>query len=137
MQLTSFVAIVLALALSCMVKITHHFIRARARVIWDIRALLAAAILFLSVLSEFFSIWGIGGGGSFSFLDLLGLMASPTRLSLAALAVLPDEVPKDGLDLAKFYLANLCFCGFCPRIHQRLLREYSQGMGGNRREHPA
>lgn len=118
MQLTSFVAIVLALALSDMVRSTHHLLRGRAKVVWDIRPLLAAVVLFLSVLSEFFSIRGIGGAGSFSFFDLIGLMATPTLLSLAALAVLPDDVPEDGLDLGKFYLANrLYLCGFRPRIH--------------------
>jgi len=33
-------------------------------------------------------------------------MVTPTLVSLAALAVLPDEVPEGALDLGEFYLAN-------------------------------
>src|SRR5262245_51801197 len=93
----AFITIVLALALSDMVQSTHRLLRARAKVIWDIRPLLAAVIVFLSVLSEFFSLWGVAPVESLSFLELVGLMVTPTLLSVTALAVLPDQVPENGL----------------------------------------
>ena len=104
--LRSFVTIVLALALVDMVQSTHRLLRARARVGWDVRPLLAAVVIFLSVLSEFFSLWGVGAIESFSFPELVGLMVTPTLLSLAALAVLPDDVPQGGLDLGEFHIGN-------------------------------
>jgi hypothetical protein len=58
--LSAFVTIVLALAVSDMVQSTHRLLRARAKIVWDVRPIIAAAVVFLSVLSEFFSLWGVG-----------------------------------------------------------------------------
>ena len=104
--LAAFVTIVLAIALTDLIQSSHRLIRARRRVKWDVLPLMVAFFVYLSVLSEFFSLWGELGGQSFSFIDLVGLMVVPTFVALLAFAVLPDEVPAEGLDLTAFYLEN-------------------------------
>jgi len=50
----------------------------------------------------------VGAVRTFRFYELVGLMVTPTLISLAALAVLPDEIPDGGLDLGdRVYLYTL------------------------------
>ena len=104
--LAAFVTIVLAIALTDLVLSTHRLIRARDRIKWDVMPLLAAAFVYLTVLSEFFGLWDEVRVEHFTFYDLVWLMTIPTLFSLAAFAVLPDEVPARGLNLTTFYFAN-------------------------------
>lgn len=104
--LAAFVTIVLAIALTDLVQSTHRLVRAREKVKWDILPLGVALFVYLAVLSEFFSLWGELAVQSFSFLDLVGLMVLPTIVALLAFAVLPDDVPGEGVDLTAFYLQN-------------------------------
>lgn len=105
--LAGFVTIMLAIALTDMVQSTHRLLRDRARVKWDVLTPLLALWVFLWVLSEFFSLWVDARFDRLTFYGLLALVSVPTLTSLAAFAVLPDEVPAGGLDLQRFYFDNL------------------------------
>lgn len=104
--LAAFVTIVLAIAVTDMVHSTHRLLRQGRRVRWHVIPILAAVFVFLSVLSEFFELWRVAGTRRFGYFDLVGLMVTPMLVAIAACAVLPDEVPQDGLDLQAFYFAN-------------------------------
>ena len=104
--LAAFVSIVLAVALSDMVQSTHRLLRAGRKVRWDPLTPLLAFITFLSVLSEFFGLWGDARFDRLTFYGLVGFMAVPTLQALVAFAVLPDDVPENGLDLRRFYFDN-------------------------------
>lgn len=104
--LSAFATIVLAVALTDLVQSTHRLIRARRRIKWDVLPLIAAVFIYLTVLSEFFSLWDEFRVQRFAFYELVWLMTVPTLATFAAFAVLPDEVPESGLDLTEFYFAN-------------------------------
>jgi hypothetical protein len=104
--LAAFVSIVLGVALSDMIQSAHRLIRARQRIQWDpLTPLFAVSVLF-GLLSSFFSLWGDARFDRLTFYGLLGFMAQPMLQALLAFAVLPDEVPKQGLDLRTFYFDN-------------------------------
>lgn len=104
--LSSFVTIVLAIALTDMIQSTHRLLRARHRVKWDILTPLLASWVFLWVLSEFFTLWLDARYETITYFGLLSLMAVPTVAALMAYAALPDEIPEEGLDLEQFYFQN-------------------------------
>jgi hypothetical protein len=97
---------VLALAVGDWVQSLHRLIRERQRVRWSLVALVAAIVVFLAILEEFFGLWRLAGVERFTYLDLLALIVPPILLSLAAMTVLPDDVPEGGLDLAEYYMEN-------------------------------
>jgi hypothetical protein len=104
--LAAFVSIVLAVALTDMIQSAHRLIRNRVRVRWDPLTPIFAVSIFLGLLASFFSLWGDARFDRLTYYGLVGLMAAPTVTALAAFAVLPDEVPKGGLDLRQFYFDN-------------------------------
>ena len=104
--LAAFVSVILALAVGDWVQSLHRLIRARDRVRWSAIAILAALLVFLAILEEFFGLWRIAGAERFTYLDLLALVIPPIILSLAAMTVLPDEVPAEGIDLTQHYMDN-------------------------------
>lgn len=104
--LTAFVTIVLAIALTDMIQSTHRLLRRRAQVKWDILTPLLALVVLLWILSEFFGLWLDARFDRITYYGLAGLMAVPVITALAAYAVLPDDVPAKGLDLAQFYWNN-------------------------------
>ena len=104
--LAAFVSVVLALALSDLVQSLHRLLRARRRVKWSLTALIAAMTVFMAILEEFFGLWRFTGVERFTYFDLLTLIVPAILLSIAAMTVLPDEVPDEGLDLAQYYLEN-------------------------------
>lgn len=104
--LSAFITIVLAIALTDLLMSLHRLIIARRRVRWSVLPLVAASYIFVSVVSEFFSIWVVADVPRVSFFYLLLLVAVPSVLVLAAFTVLPDEVPAEGLDLGEAYMAN-------------------------------
>lgn len=104
--LAAFVTVVLALAVSDWVQSFHRLLRARRRVRWSLTAIVAAFVVFLAILEEFFGLWRLAGVERFTYLDLLALIVPPILLSIAAMTVLPDEVPEAGIDLAKHYMDN-------------------------------
>ena len=105
----AFVTIVLAIALTDMVQSTHKLLRARSRVKWDALTPLFALWIFLWVLLEFFSLWLDARYDRLTYFGLVGLMVVPTFTALAAYAVLPDDVPDEGLDLERFYYENRAY----------------------------
>ena len=101
--LSAFVTIVVALAVADLATSLHRLIRARERVRWRLLPLLAAAFIYLSLMTEFFEIWRFTSFTHLSFYGLLFNMSEPLLAFLAAAAVLPDDVPAQGLDLDTFY----------------------------------
>ena len=104
--LAAFVSVILALAVSDWLQSFHRLLRARKRVRWNLVAILAACLVFLSILEEFFDMWRLAGVERFTYVDLLTLIFPPIVISIAAMTVFPDEVPESGLDLADHYLEN-------------------------------
>jgi len=102
--LAAFISVVLALAISDLVTSLHRLIRARRRVKWSLTALIAALTVFMAILEEFFGLWRFTGVQRFTYFDLLTLIVPAILLSIAAMTVLPDEVPDEGLDLAEHYM---------------------------------
>lgn len=101
--LSAFVTIVVALAVADLATSLHRLIRARERVKWRVLPLLATTFIYLSLMTEFFEIWRFTAVTRLSFYGLLFNMSEPLLAFLAAAAVLPDEVPSEGLDLDVFY----------------------------------
>jgi hypothetical protein len=104
--LAAFVTVVLSLAIGDLVQSVHRLLRARLRVQWSLMALFAAATVFLAILEEFFALWRLAGIERFTYYELLTLILPPIVLSLAAMAVLPDEIPPEGLDLGDYYMSH-------------------------------
>jgi hypothetical protein len=104
--LAAFVTIVLALALTDVIQSVHRLIRARARIVWSVLPLFAAAFIYLAILSEFFSLWNNLQVDQISFARLVWFMIPPVFITLASFACLPDVVPEEGLDLGQFYYDN-------------------------------
>ena len=104
--LAAFISVVLALAISDWLQSLHRLLRARKKVRWSLTAILAACLVFLAILEEFFGLWRLAGVERFTFVDLLVLIVPPILLSMAAMAVLPDDVPDSGIDLAEHYMDN-------------------------------
>jgi len=104
--LAAFVTIVLALALSDLLISVHRLLRARKRVHWRPLPLVLATFVALSLLTCFFELWDLTRWTSLSYYGLLWQVVQYVPIFLAASAVLPDEVPEDGLDLDQFYFAE-------------------------------
>lgn len=104
--LASFVSIILAIALTDMIHSMHRLLKFRHKVKWDPLILMLALTVFVLVLWQFFGLWGDARYGSLSFNGLLALILVPTIYTFAAFAVLPDEVPPEGIDLRAFYFEN-------------------------------
>lgn len=104
--LAAFVSIILALAVSDLVQSFHKLLRARRRVKWSLTALIATLTVFMAILEEFFGLWRFTGVERFTYFDLLTLIVPAILLSIAAMTVLPDEIPEQGLDLAHHYMEN-------------------------------
>jgi hypothetical protein len=104
--LAAFVSIVLAIALTDMIHSMHRLLRARHRVKWDALILLLALTVLVLVLWQFFGLWGDYRFDRLTFNGLIALMIVPIIYAFAAFAVLPDEVPVEGIDLRQFYFYN-------------------------------
>ena len=102
--LAAFVTIILALALTDMIHSLHRLLMSRRRVKWDLLTPLMAVVIFLAIVSGFFSLWEDAQFENLTFYGLLQFMVMPILIALAAFAVLPDEVPVEGLDLRQFYM---------------------------------
>ncbi|MDB5429506.1 MAG: hypothetical protein JWP35_622 [Caulobacter sp.] len=104
--LSAFVTIVLALGLGDMIQSLHRLLDARRRVRWGVLPLVSAVLVFILVVSEFFSLTLTFGITRITYFGVVGLLAVPTLTALAAFSVLPDHVPDEGLDLGDFYQRN-------------------------------
>ena len=106
-NISTLITIIFGLMLTDLFASVHRLIRNRRRVRWHWLPLLVAWYMLTTVLKNW---WGLvihDGGGVwasgwiFFFYGHLLLL-----LYLAASAVLPDEIPADGLDLREFYIDN-------------------------------
>ena len=104
--LSAFITIVLALAVTDMLVSLHKLIRARARVRWRVLPLAAAFFILLTLMTLFFEIWRYTRLEGISFYGLLILLLSPLLGFLSAAAVMPDDVPEQGIDLWDHYIAE-------------------------------
>ena len=105
--LTTFVAIIVSLAVADLLFSLHRLLRARARIRWNwLPPALAAYALLLAV--NFW--WGnyrhFVRITEISMAQFLPVLGSLVILFLLLAAVLPDEVPEEGLDLKAWYSAN-------------------------------
>jgi hypothetical protein len=102
--LAAFITIVLAIALSDMLVSMHRLLIARDRVAWSTVPLAAALFIFLGLISEFFSVRVFANVATVPFAYLVLLVSVSGLMAMAAFAVLPDEVPAEGLSLWDSYL---------------------------------
>jgi hypothetical protein len=107
--LTAFVAILIGLAITDLATSLHRLLRARARVKWDWASLAAAAFVAIQVMAQFWVFWFSQGEQVYTFASTSALAAVLVLVFLMASAVLPDEVPAEGLDLRAFYDANRAY----------------------------
>lgn len=101
--LAAFITIVLGLALADLLVSVHRLLRARRRVVWRPLPLLLALVIALSLLTSFFELWEMTGWERISYYGLVWQVVNYVPIFLAACAVLPDDVPAEGLDLDQFY----------------------------------
>jgi hypothetical protein len=101
--LTAFVAILIGLAITDLATSLHRLLRARRRVKWDWAAPLAALIVAIQVVAQFWVFWYSSADQRFTFASTAALAGVLVLLFLLASAVLPDEVPEQGIDLRAFY----------------------------------
>lgn len=104
--LAAFITIVVAIALGDLAMSLHRLLRARRRVRWGALPLLAALFVLLSLLTLFFELWTLTRLEAISYFALAWMLVPPVLTFLAASAVLPDEVPSEGLDLDAFYFGE-------------------------------
>jgi hypothetical protein len=105
--LLGLILIITGLAICDMVASLHSLLLNRRLVKWDWLALLAAAYIFLMIVNS----WGLSfqtfnrddvNPPLWQFLELLGQIIP---LYLAARAILPDQMPDEGIDLAAYYVS--------------------------------
>lgn len=104
--LAAFITIVLAIAFGDLAISVHRLLRARRRVTWHPIPLLAAFWVMLFLLTTFFDLWDMTALTSMTFYELLWRIVPLFLFFLAASAILPDQIPTEGLDLYDFYLSE-------------------------------
>jgi hypothetical protein len=102
-----FVSIVLGLAVAELGSGFHKLMRARKRVCWDWMSLALAFVMLLEIVQ----FWWLSHDWYTQTPELRLIEFLPTLLLflliyLMAAAVLPDEVPEQGLDLRRFYVGT-------------------------------
>jgi hypothetical protein len=102
-----FVAIILGLAVADLATSFHRLMRARERVAWDwISLALASVMLMETVLFWWGSFYWYRAQGEVSIGMFLPDLVLFLLLFLAVAAVLPDEVPAEGLSLRRHYFST-------------------------------
>ena len=86
-----------------MVTSLHRLLRNRRRVRWDWVAPLAALVILVELFNLWWS-WRNFTGNSLK--DVAPYFAAMVLLFLTASAVLPDDVPDDGIDLGAYFDEN-------------------------------
>jgi len=106
-NISTLITIIFGLILTDLFASVHRLIRGRQRVRWHWLPILVSWYVLTMVLKNWWSLvfqeddGGWAGGWIFFFYGHLLFL-----LYLVASAVLPDEVPADGLDLREFYIEN-------------------------------
>ena len=105
--LTTFVAIIVSLAVADLLMSLHRLLRARRRVRWFwIPPALALYMLMLAVIFWWGNYIRFVSLTEVSMAQFLSTLASLVVLFLMVAAALPDEVPESGLDLGEWYWEN-------------------------------
>ena len=104
--LAAFVTIVVAIAVGDLAISLHRLLRARRRVRWRPLPLLAALFVLLALLTLFFELWTLTRLEALSYYALVWMLVPPLLTFLAASAVLPDDIPPEGVDLDAFYFGE-------------------------------
>jgi hypothetical protein len=105
--LLGFVAILIGVAVADMAGSLHKLLRARSRVRWHWLPLAAAGLLILLTVELWWSLTSFERlPGALTIGLFLPLLVGLVILFLLASAVLPDEVPAQGVDLRDFYFAE-------------------------------
>jgi hypothetical protein len=107
--LSAFITVVVALAMTELLMGVHRLIRARKRVRWHVLPLAATLLIFLTLLTQFFELWRFTTASDASFYGLAVSLSEPLLVFMAAAAILPDEVPDDGIDLEAFYFSERAY----------------------------
>src|SRR5687767_5725152 len=100
-----FASIVVGLGVADELVSFHRLLRSRHRVTWDWITLAVALLVLLTIVQAWWTI-AQSQAGSMTIGQFLPILVELILLFLLAAAVLPDEVPKDGLDLKKYYDEN-------------------------------
>lgn len=130
--LAAFITIVLGLALADLLVSVHRLLRARRRVVWRPLPLLLALVIALSLLTSFFELWEMTGWERISYYGLVWQVVNYVPIFLAACAVLPDDVPPEGLDLDDFYfeerryIVGLVAVGLALTVGQAIVTGWSE-----------
>jgi hypothetical protein len=102
-----FISIIIGLAVADLLISFHRLIRVDARVKWYWLVPAIAAYMLLVVVNFWWgTFWWFAHVRSLSMGQFLPTLLSAIALFLLAAAVLPDEVPEDGLDLKAWYIRN-------------------------------
>ncbi len=105
---STFVSIVLGVALADLATSLHRLLRARSRVHWDWLAPLAAFGAMLVIVLGWWELYD-NFTGRVALGRFLPVLFSLLLLFLLAAAALPDEVPDEGIDLRAYYLDNRAY----------------------------
>jgi hypothetical protein len=103
--LSTFVSIVLGLALADLATSLHRLLRARSCVKWDWLAPLAAFGAMVVIVMSWWELYD-NFTGRVALGRFLPILFSLLLLFLLAAAAFPDDVPDEGIDLRAYYLDN-------------------------------
>lgn len=104
------VSIVVGLAIRDLAASFHRLLRKRDLVTWDWLVLLLALNLLLLILINWWYVYKINVDGAYDSLWVfIPLIISFLLQYIWTAAVLPDEVPAEGIDLKKYYAANSAY----------------------------
>ena len=105
-HILAFAALIIGLGVADMLMSFHKLVRARERVHWDWLTLSFAAMALVLPLVEWW--WSFSWIRRFQPTTIAGFVPLFVFLSLGFLlmaAALPDDVPKQGIDLRQFYVS--------------------------------
>lgn len=99
-----FAAVILGLAVSDLAVSVHRLLNAARRVRWDALPILAAALAFERIVTQWWTWYGadrLASGMTFGM--FLGVLTSAVLLFLMAAVALPDEIGEAGVDLRTYF----------------------------------
>jgi hypothetical protein len=99
-----FAAVILGLAVCDLAVSIHRLLAARGRVRWDWLAPLAALVVFLKIVTQWWTFFNAGPlAKGLTFEMFLGVLVASVLLFLLAADALPDEVAEGPIDLRSHY----------------------------------
>ncbi len=99
-----FAAVILGLAISDLAVSTHRLLNAASRIRWDVAPLLAGALAFERIVTQWWTWYGAKAlAAGMTFAMFVAVLVSAALLFLMAAAALPDEVDGGSLDLRAYF----------------------------------